>query len=107
MLRRRVWRRAKSKHATTFVAVLILLAAVAVLVVPLTGEAQQTPSLPRMGFLGTSSLSDPRAARYVGAFQQGLRDLGYVEGQNVAIEFRWAEGKYERLPGIDAELVGL
>src|SRR5262245_15636864 len=107
MRRRLVWRRAKSMQATTFIAVLILLVAVAVLVVPLTGEAQQTPSLPRIAFLGTSSLSDPRAARYVGAFQQGLRELGYVEGQNVAIECRWAEAKYDRLPGLAAELVGL
>jgi ABC-type uncharacterized transport system substrate-binding protein len=94
-------------HATTFIAVLILLLAVAVLVVPLTGEAQPAASLPRIGFLGTSSLSDPRAARYVGAFRLGLRELGYVEGQNIAIEFRWAEGKYDRLPGLAAELVRL
>jgi hypothetical protein len=80
MRRRRVWRRARSMHASTFSAVLIMLLAVAVLVVPLTGEAQQAASLPRIGFLGTSSLSDPRAARLVGAFRQGLRELGYVEG---------------------------
>src|SRR5262245_11121237 len=80
---------------------------VAMLAVPLTDKAQQAASLPRIGFLGTSSLSDPRAARYVGAFRQGLRELGYVEGQNIAIEFRWAEGKYDRLPGLAAELVRL
>src|SRR5262245_11191518 len=107
MRRRRVWRRAKSMHATTFIVVIILLVAVAVLVAPLTGEAQQTPSLPRIGFLATSSPSDPRAARYVGAFRQGLRELGYVEGQNIAIEIRWAEGNYDRLPGLADELVRL
>ena len=94
-------------HVTTFSAVLIVLFAVAVLVVPLTGEAQPAASLPRIGFLGTSSLSDPRAARYVGAFRQGRRQLGYVEGQNIAIEFRWGEGQYDRLPGLAAELVRL
>jgi putative ABC transport system substrate-binding protein len=75
--------------------------------VPLVAEAQQAASLPRIGFLGTSSLSDRRAARYVRAFRQGLRELGYVEGQNIAIEFRWAEGKYDRLPGLADELVRL
>jgi putative tryptophan/tyrosine transport system substrate-binding protein len=74
---------------------------------PLTGEAQQVASVPHIGFLGTSSFSDARAARYVGAFRHGLRELGYVEGQNIAIEFRWAEGKYDRLPGLADELVRL
>src|SRR5262245_51594145 len=93
-------------HATaTFIAV--LLALLNVLVAPVAGEAQQAASFPRIGFLGTSSLSDPRAARYVGAFRQGLRKLGYVEGQSIAIEFRWAEGKYDRLPGPADELVRL
>jgi putative ABC transport system substrate-binding protein len=77
------------------------------LAAPLAAEAQQAASRPRIGFLGTSSLSDPRAARLVVAFQQGLRELGYVEDQNIAIEFRWAEGKYDRLPGLAAELVRL
>jgi len=94
-------------HATTFIALLIVLLAVAVLVVPLPGEAQQAASLPRIGFLAAASLSDPRVPRYVQAFRQGLRELGYVEGQNIAIEFRWAEGQYDRLPGLAAELVRL
>lgn len=94
-------------HAITFIAVLIALLAVAVLVVPLAGEAQQPASLPRIGWLSPGSVSDARTSRYLQAFRQGLRELGYVEGQNIAIEFRWAEGQYDRLPGLAAELVRL
>ena len=107
MCRRRVWRRGRSMHATTFIAVLIVLLAAAVLVVPLAGDAQQPASLPRIGFLAPGSLSDPRFPRFLQAFRQGLRELGYAEGQNIAIEFRWAEGKYDRLPGLAVELVRL
>jgi putative ABC transport system substrate-binding protein len=60
-----------------------------------------------MGFLAPGSSFDPRVARFLPAFRQGLRELGYVEGQNIAIEFRWAEGKYDWLPGLAAELVRL
>ena len=87
MRRHRVWRRARSMHATTFIGVLTALLAVAVLVVPLAGEAQQAASLPRIGLLGPGSLSDARNSRYLQAFRQGLRELGHVEGQNIAIEF--------------------
>jgi ABC transporter substrate binding protein len=86
-------------NVTSLVAVLIALLAVAMLIVPLAGEAQQAASLPRIGFLNPASLSDPRVSRVLQAFRQGLRELGYVEGQNIAIEFRWAEGKDDRLPG--------
>jgi len=74
---------------------------------PLAGEAQQAASLPRIGFLAPGSLSEPRIARFFQAFRQGLRELGYVEGQNIAIESRWAEEQYDRLPGLAAELVRL
>ena len=104
---RRVRIRARSVHATTCSAVLIVLLAVAVLIVPLGGDAQQGASLPRIGSLSTGSLSDPRVARFLEVFRQGLRAQGYVEGQNIAIEFRWAEGQYDRLPGLAAELVRL
>jgi putative ABC transport system substrate-binding protein len=77
------------------------------LAAPLAGEGQQAASLPRIGFLAPASLSDPRVPPYIRAFQEGLRELGYVEGRNIAIEFRWAEGQYERLPGLAAELVRL
>ena len=80
-------------HATTFITVLIVLLAAAVHVVPLVGEAQQAANTPRIGLLSPASLSDPRTPRFLGAFRHGLRELGYVEGQNIAIEPRWAEGK--------------
>jgi putative ABC transport system substrate-binding protein len=92
---------------TTFIAALIVLLVAAVLVVPFAGEAEQAASLPRVGVLMPASLSDPRIPPYVQAFRQGLRELGYMEGQNIAIEFRWAEGQYDRLPALAAELVRL
>src|SRR5262245_51486900 len=79
----------------------------AFLAAPLAGVAQHAASLPRIGFLAPGSLSEPRFPRFLQAFRQGLRDLGYVEGQNITIEFRWAEGKYDRLPDLAAELVRL
>ena len=77
------------------------------LAAPLVAEGQPAASLPRIGFLAPASLSDPRVPPYIRAFQEGLRELGYVEGRNIAFEFRWAEGQYERLPGLAAELVRL
>ena len=74
---------------------------------PFVTFAQQPPGkVFRIGFLDTSSASAPGANR-VDALRAGLRDLGYVEGKNIVIEYRWAEGKYERLPGFAAELVQL
>ena len=73
---------------------------------PLTSLAQQQPAkVPRIGFLQASSPSVNR--HFADAFRQGLRAFGYVEGQNIAIEERWAEGKFERLPDLAAELVRL
>jgi putative ABC transport system substrate-binding protein len=69
---------------------------------PLTGHTQQT-TLPVVGFL--SSFSPDTSAYLVVAFRQGLSHAGYVEGQNVAIDYRWAEGQYDRLPALAAELV--
>src|SRR6516165_7433298 len=69
---------------------------------PLAARAQQS-SLPVVGFLHTGS-PQGRALRIV-AFRQGLAESGYVEGQNVTIEYRWAEERYERLPAIAADLV--
>jgi putative ABC transport system substrate-binding protein len=61
----------------------------------------------RIGFLGAARADTPVWARRVEAFRAGLRELGYVEGKNIAIEFRWAEGSAERLPSLAAELVRL
>jgi len=70
-----------------------------------TAAAQLSAKVPRVGYLNPGSPSDPLSQRRLGAFRQGLRDLGYVEGQNIAIESRWAEGKHDRLPALAADLV--
>ena len=68
-------------------------------------EAQQPTKIPRIGYLSGSSPSTSPARRK--AFQQGLRELGYVEGKNIIIEWRFAEEKFDRLPALAAELVRL
>jgi ABC-type uncharacterized transport system substrate-binding protein len=70
---------------------------------PLAARAQQ--GMPMIGFL--SSRSPGESASLVSAFRQGLRDTGFIEGQNVSIAFRWAEGRYDRLPALAAEVVEL
>jgi len=75
------------------------------LAAPLAGEAQPAGKVPRVGYLNPGSPSDPLRQRRLEAFRQGLRELGYVEGQNLAIESRWAEGKYDRYPALAADLV--
>ena len=71
---------------------------------PITGRAQQAAKVARIGYLSTNLASSPHHHE---AFRQGLRDLGYVEGRNVVIEYRDAEGKVERHPALAAELVAL
>jgi putative ABC transport system substrate-binding protein len=72
---------------------------------PVAVRAQQPPKVARIGYLGLTSASSH--ATLVEALRAGLRDLGYVEGKNILIEFRWAEGKYDQLPALAAELVRL
>ena len=82
---------------------LISILALGLLVGPLTVEAQQAGKMPRIGYLRRSA--GPSANTE--AFLQGLRDLGWIEGKNIAIEYRWAEYKMDRLPALAEELVRL
>jgi putative ABC transport system substrate-binding protein len=67
-------------------------------------DAQQPKKIRRIGFLGNSTAA--LEGNLIGPFREGLRDLGYVEGKNIVIEWRWAEGKYEHFPTLIAELIG-
>src|SRR6266849_999151 len=79
----------------------------ACLVEPLHAEAQQTPATRVIGFVGNGA-SDTRGSRAeVEAFRDGLRDLGWIEGKTVRIEYRWADGNVDRFPELVAELVRL
>jgi putative ABC transport system substrate-binding protein len=69
---------------------------------PLAAGAQQRP-MPVVGFMNI--FSPENVPQWVAAFRQGLKEIGFVEGQNVAVEYRWAHGQYERLPELATELV--
>src|SRR5262249_31083662 len=75
------------------------------LAVPLVAVAQPAGEVHRIGWLRAGSPPSSRAR--IAAFQQGLREFGYVEGQNIAIEYRYADGQFDRLPDLVAELVRL
>jgi ABC-type uncharacterized transport system substrate-binding protein len=81
--------------------ILVSILAVVILAFVHSVEAQQAKKVPRIGYLGPGS----RSSVGVEAFQQRLRDLGYIEGQNVVIEYRYAEGMADRVPNLAAELV--
>src|SRR6266480_7524500 len=81
-----------------------VLALLALGAAPFAAEAQQATKVARIGYLQTNPVTSPHLRE---AFLQGLRDLGYVEGRNLVIEYRDAEGKVERLPALAAELVAL
>src|SRR3989338_2972921 len=90
-----------SPSGTTTVVALIL--ALGILAAPAPAQAQQKAKMYRIGFLGNSTAV--LDANLVGPFREGLRDVGYNEGRNVLIEYRWAEGKYEQFPALIAELL--
>jgi putative ABC transport system substrate-binding protein len=69
---------------------------------PLAARAQQ-PAMPVVGFLYGGTSDD--AAYYLPAFRRGLREMGYIEGRNMAIEFRWAEDRYDRVSALAEDLV--
>ena len=83
--------------------VLTCVIAVVCFVAPLAAEAQPAGNVHRIGFLGNSTAA--LEAHLVGPFRDGLRELGYVEGQHLVIAYRWAEGQYERFPALIAELL--
>jgi len=83
---------------------LILTLALGILTAPLTADAQQAGKVPRIGVLSAGSLAGDI---HLEAFREGLRDLGYVEGRNITLEYRFAEGYADRLPALVAELVRL
>jgi putative ABC transport system substrate-binding protein len=82
----------------------VALLSLSLLAAPLATEAQPSGKVYRIGYLGLTTASGTYV-RSVEAFRQGLRELGYVEGKNLVIEYRWAEGKYDKLPDLAGELV--
>ena len=74
---------------------------------PIAARAQQSKKVARIGFLNTGSLESPEARTPLNAFHQGLREHGYIDGQNVRVEVRAADSKIERFPALASELVGL
>src|SRR5262249_58929533 len=74
---------------------------------PLVARAQQTGKVLRIGFLFTGSLESPEGRLSIDALRQGLQQHGYIEGQNIVVEYRAAEGRVDRLPALASALVAL
>ena len=85
----------------------LLTSLVGAVAVPLAARAQQAGNTRRIGWLNAGWRRSPEAQAGLDALWQGLREHGYVEGRNILIEYRWAEGNFERLPGLAMELAGL
>ena len=83
--------------------ILIVVLALVMVRIPFHAEAQQAGKVYRIGFLGSASAA--ANTDRLAAFKHGLRDLGYTEGRNILIEYRWADGHYERLPNLAKQLV--
>ena len=91
----------------TRLATVLLLLSFAVPLDTAAAQSQEKEKVPRVGYISPGSSSDPMRLRRFEAFRQGLRELGYVEGQSIVVEPRWAEGQYARYPGLVADLVRL
>jgi hypothetical protein len=81
--------------------------ALGVVAVPVAVDAQQPAKVARIGYLATGPLESPEQRSVFDAFRQGMRELGYVEGRNIVIVVREADGRIERFPALAKELVGL
>src|SRR5262245_46514094 len=86
---------------------IILILALGLLCAPLTAATQPPAKMPRIGWLASTSPPLSADRGLISYFRQGLRELGWVEGQNIVIESRWAEGRFERLADLATELVRL
>ena len=86
-----------------FIAAVIGCAAISLTLGPTPSQAQQGEKIPRVGFLGNSTAA--LEANLIKPFRDGFRELGYEEGRNIEIVFRWAEGNYARFPALIAELL--
>jgi hypothetical protein len=74
---------------------------------PLAARGQQSTKVPRIGFLITAPLANPQIQVILEAFRQELHEFGYKEGQNIVIEYRTAEGNFDRFPSLAQDLIGL
>jgi len=101
----RQFRKSKFEIRTWPITILVVALAFSLVVAPLVADAQQATKIPRIGYLSPRSRLDPLP--YDREFLRGMGELGYVEGKNMVIEWRFADGAYERLPALAAELVRL